>query len=259
MFLCARDQSSGRALVGLMAAAGIAIMPLSHPASAQNIFDSIFGGTQRALPDEPTARYEPQQIPSQPSDVEGVELDPGGPLIAYCVRLCDGRFFPIQAYRNASASEQCKAFCPASATKIFSGGGIEHAVAGDGRRYADLPNAFVYRLRTVAGCTCNGKANYGLAQTLIADDPTLRFGDIVATSSGLTIYRGRDSRRRAVFTPIESARLSKNLRNQLVDVKVTPGVSTGPPITEGLKDEASAIPGERPRLSVREQGSSPHR
>ena len=74
------------------------------------------------------------------------------------MRLCDGRYFPIQARRNVSAAEQCNSFCPASATKIFAGGGIEHAVSGDGKRYADLPNAYLYRKRLVPGCTCNGKS-----------------------------------------------------------------------------------------------------
>jgi len=47
----------------------------------------------------------------------------------------------------------------------------------------------------VAGCTCNGKDQTGLAPVSIENDPTLRKGDIVAGSGGLMIAgRGADKR-----------------------------------------------------------------
>ena len=55
----------------------------------------------------------------------------------------------------------------------------------DGSRYADLDNAFVYRKKLVAGCTCNGRDPFGLARVDVNTDPTLRPGDIVATKTGL--------------------------------------------------------------------------
>ena len=171
--------------------------------------------------------------------------------MAYCVRLCDGRFFPIETYRNTSAAAQCNSFCPASATMIFSGRGIENAAAGDGRRYTDLPNAFVHRQRIVPGCTCDGRSITGAAHLSVADDPTLRSGDIVATNSGLTVYRGNDAQRQAVFTPIGSAKISKRLRNQSADVKVTPRLSTADAsFTVGSQHEASPILRDRGGLSV---------
>ena len=41
-------------------------------------------------------------------------------------------------------------------------------------------NAFVYRQKIVPGCTCNGRDTFGLAPISIANDPTLRQGDIVS-------------------------------------------------------------------------------
>ncbi len=49
--------------------------------------------------------------------------------------------------------------------------------------------------RLVAGCTCNGKDQVGLAKVEIDKDPTLRKGDIVAGEAGLVVVnRGADRR-----------------------------------------------------------------
>ena len=78
------------------------------------------------------------------------------------MRLCDGRYFPIQRTAGANAAQLCSSFCPAAETKVFSGGGIDHAVASDGTPLRELRNAFAYRERTVENCTCNGRDPYGL-------------------------------------------------------------------------------------------------
>ncbi len=109
----------------------------------------------------------------------------GGGRVAYCVRLCDGRYFPIQRNANANPAQLCSAFCPAAKTQVFNGSQIDHAYAGNGQRYADLDNAFVYRQKIVEGCSCNGKDSFGLARIDVAADPTLRPGDIVATGDNV--------------------------------------------------------------------------
>ena len=105
----------------------------------------------------------------------------GGRYVAYCVRLCDGRHFPMQRHSNATSIQLCNAFCPAAKTQVFNGSQIDHAVTSNGARYANLENAFVYREKIVPNCTCNGKDAFGLAKIDIASDPTLKPGDIVAT------------------------------------------------------------------------------
>ena len=55
---------------------------------------------------------------------------------------------------------------------------------------------FAIATELVAGCTCNGKDQIGLAPVKIEDDPTLRKGDIVAGEDGLMVA-GRPDRRGA--------------------------------------------------------------
>src|SRR5436305_2038426 len=104
-----------------------------------------------------------------------------GQSLAYCVRLCDGRYFPMQRHSNATSIQLCNAFCPAAKTQVFNGSQIDHAVASNGVRYTSLQNAFVYRQKIVPNCTCNGKNEFGLAKIDVKSDPTLKPGDIVAT------------------------------------------------------------------------------
>jgi hypothetical protein len=120
-----------------------------------------------------------------------------------------------------SAADMCRAFCPAAKTKVFGGSKIDYSVAGDGQRYADLDNAFLYRERKVSNCTCNGKDAFGLATLDAESDPTLRPGDIVATNDGLVTYNGNRSNA-ADFTPIEESRGSNEWRRRLMAIKVTP-------------------------------------
>lgn len=181
------------------------------PASAQNFFDLLFGGFRRAVqppPQQPPPVYGDPNSPYP--NFEGDRGDPGGPSVAFCVRTCDGRHFPIRA---ANPAEICAAFCPAAATQVFYGSKIDYAHANDGRTYRELPTAFAYRDKLVSGCSCNGKDPFGLARLDIRDDPTLRPGDIVATKGGLMQATGRG----AEFTPI-----SGEMRRRLSEVKVAP-------------------------------------
>jgi Protein of unknown function (DUF2865) len=146
-------------------------------ARAQNIFDFLFGGFQRQAPQ--------QQQPAPAPGGTVPETGYGGGQ-AFCVRLCDGRYFPLQPHPTASPSQLCSAFCPATQTRIFRGSDIATAVAQDGGRYPELKNAFLYRKQLVAGCTCNGKDSFGLVTLDASNDPTLQPGDTVATPDGKT-------------------------------------------------------------------------
>jgi hypothetical protein len=114
---------------------------------------------------------------------------------AYCVRTCDGRYFPISASDGQSRAASCNSFCPASETQVVYGNSIDSSVTAAGKPYSELPNAFRYRNELVAGCTCNGRDPVGLAPIRVENDPTLRKGDIVAGPDGLMIAgRGADRR-----------------------------------------------------------------
>jgi hypothetical protein len=129
---------------------------------------------------------------------------------AYCVRGCDGRYFPAQGNDAESKAQSCKSFCPASETSLVYGSNIDDATTENGKPYSDMPNAFRYRNEIVAGCTCNGKDPVGLAQVKVEDDPTLRKGDIVAGADGLVVASRNANDRRGVamnFSPLpESVR-----------------------------------------------------
>jgi len=138
--------------------------------------------------------------PAQRVPVYGGRYSGGGS--AYCVRTCDGRYFPLTATGGQSRAEACKSFCPASDTKVVLGSDIDSATTENGKPYSELPNAFKYRTELVAGCTCNGKDPAGLAKINVEDDPTLRKGDIVSGPNGLMVASGSRSRSAALnFSP----------------------------------------------------------
>ena len=171
------------------------------PASAQGFFNSWFGGGQQRQnswygQQRPPAAIPPQTNaytdPSNPSDRQVIYTPFGqapatgtGRAVAYCVRTCDGRYFPMQRHANANPVQLCSAFCPAAKTIVFNGSQIDTAVAANGTRYSDLDHAFVYRQKIIEGCTCNGKDTFGLARIDVANDPTLRAGDVVASGDNV--------------------------------------------------------------------------
>src|SRR3981081_326660 len=138
-------------------------------ASAEGLFDFFFGGAQKQQARQafPLASFfaDPLGLNQQP--VPAPRVAGSGP--AFCVRSCDGKYFPVTARGNATPVQMCQAFCPASATKVFYGGTIDGAYAANGERYADSENAFAYRKALRAECTCNGRDPAGLAPV----DPTL--------------------------------------------------------------------------------------
>lgn len=128
----------------------------------------------------------------------------GGRSTAYCVRTCDGRYFPVSANNEQSRAATCSNLCPASETKVFYGSSIDNAASDGGKSYSALPNAFKYREQLVSGCTCNGKDSVGLASISIDDDKTLRKGDIVAGENGLIVATRTADKKRgklADFSP----------------------------------------------------------
>lgn len=208
-------------------AATVTAFAAPDSASAQSFFDRLFGGLRRAVErpaSAPTAFADPftslARAINPPPPAQRSEA--GGPLRGFCVRTCDGRYFPVQASGSASAADMCRAFCPAAETRIYSGSNIDYATARDGSRYIDLESAFVYRDRMVPGCTCNGRDAYGLAHINVAEDPTLKQGDVVMTRNGPVAYNGGRNKT-AEFTPVRSySGFSKSYRDMLSELKLMP-------------------------------------
>lgn len=190
---CHRFAFPGFAVALALTVAGTA------PAAAQNFFEQLFGGRpqqrERYAPPQSSFFSDPFGTPEERPQAPAMST---GRYVAYCVRLCDGRYFPMQRHANVSAPQLCSQFCPAAKTQVFSGSQIEYAIAPNGQRYGDIDNAFVYRKQIVANCTCNGRDAFGLAPVDITADPTMKTGDIVVTAEGPMSFNGRAWTRAAV-------------------------------------------------------------
>jgi hypothetical protein len=181
---------SGRQVAWGVAAA-LGALAVAPAAQAQDFFSALFGMFGGGRPQAPAIRL-PYAGEAQ-YDGRPRALYAGSQ--AYCVRTCDGRYFPVSASDSQSRAASCNSFCPASETKVVYGSNIDNAATENGKPYSELPNAFRYRNELVAGCTCNGTDQIGLAPVRIENDPTLRKGDIVAGADGLMIAgRGADRR-----------------------------------------------------------------
>lgn len=192
-------------LVAIVAMAGCA----SSGAHANDFFSALFGAMTGHPP--PSSRSfipfandgydanQPAATPARPAATGGRQ--------AYCVRTCDGRYFPMTSGNNQSRAASCDSLCPASETKVFYGSSIDHATSEGGKSYSSLANAFRYRNEIVSGCTCNGKDQFGLAKIDVENDPTLRKGDIVAGADGLVVAGRTPDRRGAAlnFSPASAA------------------------------------------------------
>ena len=170
----------------------IGISVLAVKANGEEIF-SIFGATP------------PIESSSYSTPLDAGEAAAGGsiakrarhtraeasPISSYCVRTCDGRYFPAPPGDNSSQAEACQNFCPSSEMKPYFGSNIERASDATGKLYSKLTNAFRYRTELVENCTCNG-TNAGLSRISIDQDPTLRAGDLIVGEKGrLVASRGR--------------------------------------------------------------------
>jgi hypothetical protein len=198
-------------VAGVLVAVALASVAAPRPVHAEGLFEMLFGGFQRQSAPPVTSYAEPPPpslVAPDPSRRGGVIGGSGGNgrLVGYCVRLCDGQHFPLDHNANATPVEICRSMCPTAKTKVFFGNEIDHAVARDGARYADLDNAYVYREHFVSNCTCNGKDAFGLTKIDAKNDPTLRAGDIVTTAGGPMAFAGKRGQV-AEFTPVDPAAL----------------------------------------------------
>jgi hypothetical protein len=210
--LCGGDVSRSALGIACLAVA----LSFSAPASA-GFLERLFGAFRHShhAPRAP-AVMQPYADPSGDFPMER-EV---GPAVGYCVRSCDGHYFPVHAQPRLSAAEACRSFCPAAKAQVYSGGSIDTAIAANGGRYADLANAYLYRKQAVPGCSCNGRDTFGLARMDAKSDPTLRLGDIVATENGFVAFTG--GRNQAAFTPVKVYHgLSRRERGKVSELKVS--------------------------------------
>uniref|UniRef100_Q07H42 DUF2865 domain-containing protein n=1 Tax=Rhodopseudomonas palustris (strain BisA53) TaxID=316055 RepID=Q07H42_RHOP5 len=221
--------SLSRRRLALLAALAVAAQPIAATqASAENLFDMLFGGLQpkqhqRGAASQPNFFTDPFGLNQQPAPAPRPVSTGGGP--AFCVRSCDGKYFPLTTRGGATSAQMCQAFCPASPTRVYFGSHIDGATASNGERYADSVNAFAYRKALSPDCTCNGRTPMGLAPVDLTLDTSLRSGDVVATADGLVAYSGirLGASQTAEFTPVNSyPGLTAEVRARLGEMKVAP-------------------------------------
>ncbi len=211
--------------LGLLSLATVMTSPT--PAAA-GLFDFLFGGF-----------FAPPSAAPSPGAVSV------GPA-AYCVRLCDGRYFPV---RSGSASKAvCDGLCPAAETKVFYGNEIAQATANDGSAYQKLANAFLYRERIVPGCSCNGHDSFGTASMKIEDDPTLQPGDMIATAHGVVSFQAW--RKANAYTPVDrkliETKAAKIMETRIIVSPERDPVSAGRPHRRAPLPGAATIPAAMP-------------
>jgi Protein of unknown function (DUF2865) len=219
------------AAVVVVISSGFAASP-----AAAGFFDFLFGTDGHAAHPQ-RSTFDPFGLNSAPGPAPAraprTEI---GHTTGYCVRSCDGRYFPVQARGGVSPAQVCQSFCPAAPTKVYFGGNIDNALSATGERYADSDNAYAYRKALKADCTCNGRDPTGLAPVDLSLDTTLRPGDIVATVSGLVAYSGATASndQTSEFTPVANyPGLTADVRAKLGEMKVAP-------VSAGLADEPAS-------------------
>ena len=143
-------------------------------------------------------------------------------VIAYCVRLCDGRYYPLAKALSSDAATACSTICPATPTKVFTGSEPETARAADGTQYRDLRVAFTFRERIAPDCSCTGQGPGGLVTVKLQNDPTLERGDIIVSRAGGSVFKGARATpyRPSDFTPVSNlAKVSADVRSTLAGIK----------------------------------------
>jgi len=201
------------------AAVAMCALTLAPAARAEDFLSALFGAFG-GHPRPPVIRM-PYANETAPDATEGDPVtvpqyeapraSAYGGGAAFCVRTCDGRYFPLPGSDRESRAASCNSFCPASKTEVVYGGNIDGAATASGKPYSALPNAFRYRNEIVAGCTCNGKDQFGLAPVSIENDPTVRKGDLVVGADGLMVAQGSADKRHAQlnFSPASKSVLAR--------------------------------------------------
>lgn len=142
-----------------------------------------------------------------------------------CVRLCDGYLFPLGDLRARSDmpvhGAACAAACPNAATSVYTMAAgetdLERAVSPQGLPYRASALANIYRQRRVQNCSCQPAS--GAARLPIAQDMTLREGDVVATGASAGVVTRLRAGSTVELTDFRRAPISRG-RTRQIEAKV---------------------------------------
>ncbi|MDD7908967.1 MULTISPECIES: DUF2865 domain-containing protein [Pseudovibrio] len=130
------------------------------------------GGVQQApvygsVPNDNRPTYmrpDVQPLSPQPSRSSAtINQNGAASYTSYCVRTCDGYYFPVssstpQQYLNEDAA-LCSSMCPGTETQLYvhlQGEGIEQLRTPQGAPYTALPTAYQFKNGTAPSCSCQG-------------------------------------------------------------------------------------------------------
>ncbi len=167
--------------------------PAAAPRGFFNPFAALTTPTSRTLTiPQPGTPGAPQVLPDGTiaNPPGATSKSPGGTrpggTIAYCVRTCDGYFFPLNSARQdrASLEEQCSQLCPQASTDVYVSYSTEmdQAVGPRGTLYGRTKFAFLFRDKRVDNCTCGNISSR--AFEILENDETLRKGDLIVMEAG---------------------------------------------------------------------------
>ena len=170
--------------------------------------------------------------------------------VAYCVRLCDGYFFPLSrpGANLAELQTSCSNLCPSAQTRLYSAPagseGIEQAKSR-GEAYTSLANAFLHRTKVSKACTCTA-VGYGLETQDTMTDATFKRGDVFVAEKGLKIYRGLDPDhiRPRDFVPLQTSNLlpaSERRKLSELMLRTVPRERASPGAGERRSAESAAV------------------
>mgnify|MGYP001315047704 FL=1 len=175
---------------------------------------------------------------------------------SYCVRSCDGFFYPVgnpDSGEIGAHEAACERTCPGAETEVYvaaaGSSGIADAINRRGQRYEALKTAFNHRTQIDSACSCNGAIGAPRNHSVMSDF-TLRKGDMVMSREGLRIFRGTATypHRVADFARPDAVKMSAGERQavQRMEASAMRGMS-GARLSPSLKARISAqIEASRP-------------
>ena len=115
-----RSGSKSRSAVSVAIFAATLMALFAEQAFAQGLFD-LFSNARRELA-APALSYAPAAPAAASPSIERPLLSNGtGHSVNYCVRLCDGRYFPIQRHAAVSPAQLCDALVSVEPNQDFLG------------------------------------------------------------------------------------------------------------------------------------------
>ncbi len=179
-----------------------ALFAAAADARAQGFFDYLFGGPRppsygagfydvypRTL--SPTRRVRSGKAARRAARPSAPVAEASSRSEGFCVRRCDGYYFPLVTAGHDSPQDACDAGCPGARVDVYEGASIETARGPDGDKYTALPNAFRFRDQRQRACSCNPpEGSQAYFQRMLRKDPTLRAGDIIFEKKGAFVFDG---------------------------------------------------------------------